>query len=108
MLRWNINTIKDKELLTLFIGRKGGITTARIMDKLLTKPYNKNQLATQLDVDYNTITHHITIMGKHNYITPIEFDNCTYYHPSEKLFKSLEEYKIIRDYLLSQDPNVLD
>lgn len=88
----------------MFIARTGGRTTVKIMDRLLIKPYNKNQLARQLNVDYNTISHHIKIMNKHNYVTKIEFDNCTYYHPSEKLFKSIDEYKLIREYILNQNP----
>ena len=100
LLSWNIWQVKDKELLTLIVGRKGGMTTVKIIDKLLIKPCNKNQLATLLEVDYNTITHHINIMENHEYVTPEKFDKCCYYHPSEKLFKSLDEYKLIREYIL--------
>ena len=93
---WEIN---DKELLNLIVGRDGGKTTIKIIDKILTKPYNKNQLAKALKVDYNTITHHINIMTNHEYILKLKFENTFYYHPSDKLIKSLDEYNLIRKYL---------
>ena len=95
---WDMN---DKELLNLIIGRDGGLTTIRIIDKILYKPYNKNQLANLLDLDYNTISHHIKIIKNHDYISDEQFDNIHYYHPTEKLFKSLDEYKFIKEYLLN-------
>ena len=91
--------INDKELLNLIVGRDGGKTTIRIIDKILTKPYNKNQLAKALKLDYNTITHHINIMTNHEYILKLKFENTFYYHPSDKLIKSLDEYNLIRKYL---------
>ena len=94
---WNLSNISDKELLYLIVGRKGGKTTIRILDKILMKPYNKNQLANQLNLDYNTITHHIKIIESYDYITEVRFENIYYYQPSEKLFKSIDEYNIIKE-----------
>ncbi|MBE6500216.1 MAG: winged helix-turn-helix transcriptional regulator [Methanobrevibacter thaueri] len=93
--------MEDKELLNLIIGRDGGKTTIRIIDEILDKPHNKNQLANILDLDYNTITHHIKIIQKHNYISDEQFGKIHYYHPTNKLFKSLNEYKFIKNYLLN-------
>lgn len=95
--------IKDKELINLIIGRDGGKTTTIILDEIILKPRNKNQLAKKLKLDYNTITHHIKIMQNHEYIVEEPFDNVIYYHPSDKLFKSLEEYKFIKKYLLNKN-----
>ncbi|WP_405293868.1 winged helix-turn-helix domain-containing protein [Methanobrevibacter sp.] len=100
---WSLLHLEDKELLTLIVGRKGGKTTIKIIDKLLMKPHNKNQLAKILNVDYNTITHHIKIMHNHRYITEEKLDNVFYYLPSEKLFKSIEEYNIIREFILNNN-----
>lgn len=97
--QWNIWDVKDKELLNLIVGRKGGKTTITIMDKILDHPHNKNQLANKLKMDYNTVNHHIKIMHKHEYITKEQLDNSFYYHPSPKLFKSLKEYRIIKRYM---------
>ena len=42
---WNLWNIQDKELVSLILGRSGGITTSRIIDLILQKPLNKNQIA---------------------------------------------------------------
>ena len=91
--------IKDKELLTLIVGRDGGKTTVKIIDKLLTEPCNKNQLAKTLKLDYNTITHHINIIFNYDYIEKFTVKKNNYYYPSDKLIKNLEEYYRIREYL---------
>lgn len=96
---WRIN---DKELLNLIVGRDGGKTTIRIIDKILTEPYNKNQLAKALKLDYNTITHHINIIYNHKYISKSKFENRYFYYPSDKLIKSLDEYYSIKEYLEKQ------
>ena len=96
---WNIT---DKELLTLIIGRDGGKTTVKIIDKILLEPYNKNQLSKALGLDYNTITHHINIIYHHNYIQKLKLEKICYYYPSDKLIKSLDEYYLIRKYLKKQ------
>ena len=91
--------ISDKELLNLLIGRDGGKTAIKIIDEILKRPYNKNQLSNKLNLDYNTITYHIDIIYKHEYITKEKFGESYFIHPSDKLFKSLEEYKLIKEYL---------
>lgn len=100
LVQGTIWDMKDKELVTLIIAREGGETTIKIIDLILVKPYNKNQLAKILNLDYNTITYHINIIKKHKYISDEKFNNIHYYHPTEKLFKSLNEYKFIKKYLL--------
>lgn len=102
LTNWSIWNVKDKELLDLTIGREGGKTTVRIMDKLLERPHNKNQLAKLLGLDYNTITYHINIICKHEYISEEQFEHNSYYHPTEKLFKNIDEYKIIRKNVLNK------
>jgi predicted transcriptional regulator len=103
LLSWDIWQIKDKELLNLIIGREGGRTTVRIIDQLLKKPQNKNQLANKLNLDYNTITHHMKIMHNHKYVTKEKFDKSYFYRPSKKFFKSIDEYKVIRRHLLNKN-----
>ncbi|MBQ2636165.1 MAG: winged helix-turn-helix transcriptional regulator [Methanobrevibacter sp.] len=94
--------LEDKELVTLIIGREGGKTTTRIIDKILKEPYNRNQLSKILKLDYNTISHHIRIIQNHKYVVEIKFENTYFYHPSDKLIKSLDEYYIIKKYLKKQ------
>ena len=93
--------IKDKELMTLIMRRDGGKTTVKIIDELLLQPYNKNQLANRLNLDYNTITYHINIIHDHKYITKEQFGNVYFYRPSDKLIKNLNEYNLIKRYMLN-------
>ncbi|AMD18467.1 hypothetical protein TL18_07765 [Methanobrevibacter sp. YE315] len=91
--------IKNKELINLIVGRKGGKTTTKIIDQILTKPYNINQLSNMLNLDYKTITYHIEIIYEHKYVEKEEFKNCTLYYPSKKLFNCLDEYKLIKEFI---------
>jgi DNA-binding transcriptional ArsR family regulator len=53
----------------LLAGSKGGINRARIIKLIHERPYNANQLAEQLDLDYKTIRHHLRVLEKNNVIT---------------------------------------
>jgi DNA-binding transcriptional ArsR family regulator len=48
----------------LFAGSKGGDNRIKIIDLLKERPYNINQLAEALDLDYKAIKHHITVLEK--------------------------------------------
>lgn len=102
MKKINIWEISDKELLNLILGRDGGKTTARIIDTILIKPFNKNQLTNILKLDYSTISYHLAILCNHEYVTEVKFDEVFYYHPSKKLFNNMEEYNIIKEFLKTQ------
>lgn len=53
----------------MIAGTKGGINRARITNMLHDRPYNANQLAKKLELDYKTIRHHIKVMEDNNIIT---------------------------------------
>ena len=52
-----ILNLSNRDLSNILIGRKGGKTTIKIIDELLVKPYNANQLSNLLELDYKTIVH---------------------------------------------------
>ncbi|NYB27703.1 MAG: winged helix-turn-helix transcriptional regulator [Methanobacteriaceae archaeon] len=52
----------------LIAGTRGGINRARIIKELHSRPYNANQLAQNLDLDYKTIRHHMKVLKKNNII----------------------------------------
>ena len=56
-------TIK-KLLHQIFLKRKGGKTSAKIVDLLLIRPYNGSQIARIIEMDYNTIEYHLEILCK--------------------------------------------
>lgn len=94
-----IANIEDKELFNMLKGAKGGQTRIRILDAILAEPSNANQLAKKLNLDYKTITYHLNIICNHNYATKEQFEKSTYYHPSDRLIKRLDEYTIIKEQL---------
>ena len=91
--------LEDKELQSLLMGRKGGKTTLKILDELLARPCNANQLSNKLNVDYNTIRFHLKILLEHKYVEKISFGNTYIIHPSDKLIKRYDEYLIIKEIL---------
>jgi len=64
----------------LFVGSRGGTNRIRIMSVLRNRPRNKNQLATELGIDYKNIQHHIKILEKNNLVTKVGNNyGVTYY-----------------------------
>jgi len=55
----------------LFVGSRGGTNRIRIMLVLRNRPRNKNQLATELGIDYKNIQHHIKVLEENNLVTKI-------------------------------------
>ena len=53
----------------LIAGTRGGATRAKIIEILKETPQNANQLATQLEMDYRTIRHHLKVLEKNRMIT---------------------------------------
>ncbi len=53
----------------LIAGTRGGATRAKIIETLKETPQNANQLATQLEMDYRTIRHHLKVLEKNKIIT---------------------------------------
>ena len=55
----------------LFVGSRGGTNRIRIMSVLRKRPRNRNQLATELSIDYKNIQHHIKVLEGNNLVTKI-------------------------------------
>ena len=81
----------------LIAGTRGGITRARIVRTLKATPQNANQLASQLEMDYRTIRHHLEVLEKNRIITSAgEKYGITYFLSSEmeenyELFEEISE-----------------
>ena len=52
----------------LLAGTRGGVNRARIISLLHKRPYNANQLAELLKIDYKTVRHHLDYLMKHEVI----------------------------------------
>jgi len=49
-------------------GTRGGENRARILHHLRKRPSNLNQIARQLELDYNAIQHHIEVLRKNSLV----------------------------------------
>ena len=64
----------------VFAGSRGGLNRLKIISKLRENPFNTNQLAKELGLDYKAIQHHIRVLEKNNMTTKIgEKYNVTYF-----------------------------
>lgn len=79
----------------LIAGTRGGDTRARIIDLLIQRPYNANQLSKELGMDYKTIRHHIDVLLKHNIIVTEGDKYGTMYFLSSQMEANLDEFGII-------------
>ena len=55
----------------VFAGSRGGLNRLKIISKLKNNPFNINQLANELGLDYKAIQHHIRVLEKNNMITKV-------------------------------------
>lgn len=58
----------EKALWYLFAGTRGGGTRVRVVRELDDRPRNANELAERLDLDYNTVTHHLDMLQEHDVV----------------------------------------
>ena len=60
----------EKALWYLFAGTRGGESRARIVRRLDERPQNANQLAEAVDLDYNSVRHHLDMLVDHDVVEP--------------------------------------
>ena len=83
----------------LLLQRKGGKTSARIIEQLLIRPYNSNQMAKALNVSYNTAYYHFQLMVKNKLIEKKETKYGTFYVATEKLINEKDSFEEIKKLL---------
>ncbi len=67
-LELNKSNKQQKLLCHLIQGTRGGKTRALILKHLSDKSYNANELATDLNIDYKTVRHHLNVLIKNGII----------------------------------------
>jgi DNA-binding transcriptional ArsR family regulator len=80
----------------LFAGSKGGDNRIKIIDLLKERPYNINQLAEALGLDYKAIQHHIVTLEKNNLVSKMGEKYGILYFISNYLEANIESFNEIR------------
>jgi len=83
----------------LFAGSRGSDTRIRIMSVLRKRPRNKNQLSTELGIDYKGIQHHIKVLEENNLVKKIGIQYGVTYYVSELFMHNEITFNEIRDKL---------
>lgn len=80
----------------IFAGSKGGHNRMRIIDLVKEKPYNINQLAESLGLDYKAVQHHISVLEKNNLVTKMGEKYGVLYFFSNYLEANIEAFNEVR------------
>ena len=88
-----------KALWYLIAGTRGGENRARIIRELETRPQNANQLAEKLDVEYNTIRHHLDMLLDHTIIEEGDQQYGKLYFLTDQFEQHRDDFKAITDQL---------
>lgn len=89
----------EKALWYLIAGSRGGENRARIIRLLLERPRNANQLAGELDVEYNTVRHHLDTLEDHDVVEPGGTDYGELYFLTDQFEQHREEFERITEHL---------
>ena len=80
----------------LFAGSRGGDNRIKIIDFLKKRPYNINQLADALGVDYKLVQHHIGVLERNNMVTKVGEKYAVLYFISNYLEANIEAFNEIQ------------
>jgi predicted transcriptional regulator len=80
----------------LFAGSRGGENRIRIISLLKERPYNQNQLAEAMGLDYKAIQHHITVLEKNNMVIKAGEKYGVLYFVSPYLEHNIEAFDEVR------------
>jgi predicted ArsR family transcriptional regulator len=87
----------EKALWYLLAGTRGGENRARIIDAIDERPRNANQLAEELDIDYNTVRHHLEMLVDHDVLETSGDDYGQMYFLTDRFEHHRETYTEITE-----------
>jgi len=74
----------EAALWYVLAGTRGGYNRARILRRLDERPRNPNQLADALDLDYDTVRHHLDVLTDNDVVTASGDDYGAVYLPTDR------------------------
>ena len=89
----------EKALWYLLAGTRGGQNRVRLIRSLSERPRNANQLADQLDLDYNTVRHHLDMLIDHDVVERGEADYGALYFLTDGFERHRDEFEHITEHL---------
>ena len=89
----------EKALWYLLAGTRGGENRARIIRLVDERPRNANKLAGELDVDYNTVRHHLDVLLDHNVVESVGDDYGALYFLTDQFEHHRDTFEEITDEL---------
>lgn len=75
----------ESVLWYVLAGARGGPNRIRILRALDERPWNANQLATELDLDYTTVRHHLDVLTDHDVVKNSTDDYGTMYSLTDRV-----------------------
>jgi DNA-binding transcriptional ArsR family regulator len=89
----------EKALWYLLAGTRGGENRARIIRLVEERPRNANRLAAELDVDYNTVRHHLDVLLDHDVLERGGDDYGAMYFVTDRFEHHRDVFEEITDQL---------
>ncbi|WP_276259723.1 winged helix-turn-helix domain-containing protein [Haloglomus litoreum] len=89
----------EKALWYLIAGTRGGQNRARIVRLLDERPRNANQLADELEVDYNTVRHHLDKLAEHDVVETGGGEYGKLYFLTDRFERNRETFEEITKHL---------
>lgn len=90
-------------LTTVLLGRRGGLTSMKIIDVLLDTPCNMSQIAKIVNVNYSTAHYHVSILVENNILKKDSDRYGALYSPTSYLKDNREIYNSIKQELLKRN-----
>ena len=81
----------------IFAGMRGGPTRIQLVELILSRPSNMNQISKELNMDYKTIQHHIKVLSENRIIVSEEKKYGTMFFGSALLEKNKDAFKEIKE-----------
>ncbi|MFC6905785.1 winged helix-turn-helix domain-containing protein [Halalkalicoccus tibetensis] len=96
--------VVEKTLFYLLTGMRGGTNRVRILRSLLEQPKNANQLATDLNLNYKTVRHHLGLLTDHGIVTSTGSQYAEMYFTTDAFSEHREVFERISSDIDSSSP----